>query len=789
MSPLSILFSRVSVHRILVKRALLKRTLGLGAIVGSVLLLGTLCLLIAEMPSVEGAPAETRSVVGAARLASPELTGAAPISQTMPVTVDMSINQTFVAPGPFYPGQDVYYQLFVENVGSSVATSVTVTDVLPSEILSTTVLTYGDSVDIERVSDGPTFVWEIESLEAGQQVVIYIRGSVDSTLTSSRTITNVAQVAVEGDVNLANNQASVAEDIKVPVLQFATAERQIQEDSSFIEISIVGTNTITDTLPPNPYADIFVNYATVTGTATLEPPPADFTPVTGTAIITKGLRSSIVRIPINDDLIAEGTEFFSLELSDPTGAALGTPNVIQITIDDDESAGVRITPAELNVSEDGATAQYEISLRTQPTENVTVQIQPDEETTTSVSGVTFTPANWDQPQMIQVTAVDDNISEDAHQGFIQHSANSDDSLYEEVAVSDVVVNIEDNDGARIIVSTASLGLIEGEESAEYELSLGSEPLEPVTVTIVPDDQLLAAPTALYFSAINWSIPQTVTVTAKDDIVREEVHIGTIKHQVSSLDPVYNNIFAQGVTANIGDNDYSGILLSTQSIEIVEGEPAGSNSTYSVVLVSQPVEPVTVFMSASENLTVTPEQLTFTALDWAIEQPVSVQAQDDNVVVGGWVGEIRHHTSSTDRYYDNLNSTVIQVYVLENDQAALTLDGSFPLQVAEGGASASYGIALQSQPTSTVTLAFVPGPQLTVEPSVLAFQPEAWNVMQHVAVRAVNDGIFEGGHTAQLGYSVRSDDPYYDNLAVEPVTVNIEDGDTANAWIFLPIARQ
>lgn len=768
-----------------------KKLLGLAAIISSVLLLYLLCVIITGIPVGDGAARAAGDTTYAAPNNAPASIRSAPLAQTGQVTTDLSISQTLVAPGPFYPGQEVFYQLLVENLGTSVATSVTVTDVLPSQVVSTTVFTFGGSVTITQVQEGPEFVWQIASLESGQQLILFLRGIVDPTLSGSATLTNTAEIAGAGDLNPLNNQSQVTIDVVVPVLQFASMERQIQEDSPSIVISIIGTNAISESLPPSPYTDIFVDYTTVEGSATLTPPPGDFVAISATAKITQGLRSATLEIPINDDAIAEGTESFTVELSNPRGAELGVPNVLQIVIDDDESAGVRITPAELSATEDGFAAQYSIELRSKPNNNVTIQIQPDEQTVTSVSGVTFTPENWDQPQMIQVTAVDDDVSEDAHQGFIQHSANSADQVYNGVIVADVVVNIADNDGARIIPSTASLSLIEGGAPGEYELTLGSEPRNPVTVTVVVDDQLLVVPPALYFNAITWSVPQTVTVTAKDDIVMEEVHVGAIVHKVSSLDPVYHNIFAPGVTANIGDNDYSGILLSAQSIEITEGAPAGSESTYSVVLVSQPIQPVTVFVGASENLTATPTQLVFTPGNWAVAQPVAVQAADDNVVGGEWGGEIQHQTTSLDRYYNGLSSAIIQVNVLDNDQAALALDGSFPLQVVEEGAPTTYGISLQSQPTSTVTLAFIVDPnQLAVQPSVMAFEPDEWDVVRQVTVRAVDDGIAEGTHTAQLGFSVHSDDVYYDNLIVDPVSVQISDAvGGAGTSIFLPITRQ
>lgn len=60
--------------------------------------------------------------------------------------------------------------------------------------------------------------------------------------------------------------------------------------------------------------------------------------------------------------------------------------------------------------EEGDSGAYVLSLSTPPTDNVTLHVQAND-TVTSVltSSFVFTPANWNQSQVLQLQGVDDNI--------------------------------------------------------------------------------------------------------------------------------------------------------------------------------------------------------------------------------------------------------------------------------------------------------------------------------------------------------------------------------------------
>lgn len=129
--------------------------------------------------------------------------------------------------------------------------------------------------------------------------------------------------------------------------------------------------------------------------------------------------------------------------TDGTVAASNAPFSFTLAAD----PGVTVAPITVDVAEGGVTGGYTVVLASEPTADVTIAITVDAQVTTDVAFATFTPANWNTPQTVTVTAVDDTDVEGAHTGTITHAATSADAAYNGTAVSSVTANITDNDSA------------------------------------------------------------------------------------------------------------------------------------------------------------------------------------------------------------------------------------------------------------------------------------------------------------------------------------------------------
>src|SRR6185436_5907998 len=96
-----------------------------------------------------------------------------------------------------------------------------------------------------------------------------------------------------------------------------------------------------------------------------------------------------------------------------------------------------------------------------PTSNVIIGLSSGDTTegTLSASSLTFTTANWNLPQTVTVTGVDDSVDDgDVNYSIITASASSGDSNYNGLNPSDVSASNTDNDTAGFTIAPTS-GLI------------------------------------------------------------------------------------------------------------------------------------------------------------------------------------------------------------------------------------------------------------------------------------------------------------------------------------------
>jgi Ca2+-binding RTX toxin-like protein len=219
--------------------------------------------------------------------------------------------------------------------------------------------------------------------------------------------------------------------------------------------------------------------------------------------------------------------------------------------------GVTITQtdSDTDISEDGDTDTYEVTLDSQPTGDVTVTITPDGESTTDVTTLTFNSSDWNIAQTVTVEAVDDDIAEGDHTSTISHTVSGA-IEYDGLTVEDVVANITDNDiaGVTIIESDGSTDITEDGATDTYEVVLNSQPTSLVSISLDTDGQQFFTPNIALFDQTNWNIPQSITVFAIDDDIVEGDHSGTISHSISTSDANYNSIAVDDVMVNITDND-------------------------------------------------------------------------------------------------------------------------------------------------------------------------------------------------------------------------------------------
>jgi uncharacterized protein YhjY with autotransporter beta-barrel domain len=181
-------------------------------------------------------------------------------------------------------------------------------------------------------------------------------------------------------------------------------------------------------------------------------PPLESPDSPGVTISAGGTEATIRIRPI-DDMMREvpDPETIILTLADGAGYGLGSEISATMNIDDnddDDTPGIRVSPTSLTVVEDGSTAEFTVVLATQPSADVTTNLEStdEDEGTINRSSLTFTPENWDVPQTVVVTGIADGV-DDGDQTFTVRldPATSADEDYNGFDPDDVTVINEDID--------------------------------------------------------------------------------------------------------------------------------------------------------------------------------------------------------------------------------------------------------------------------------------------------------------------------------------------------------
>ncbi len=521
-----------------------------------------------------------------------------------------------------------------------------------------------------------------------------------------------------------------------------------------------------------------------------------------------------------DDAVVERSHTSTITHSASSGdASYNGIDIGGVTVEvlDNDAAGVSITESDgsTDVSETGPTSDtYTVALASDPTGAVTVTATPDDQTDLGAGAgvsvdLTFTTANWGEPQTVTVAAVDDTVAEGPHASTVTHSVTSIDADYDGISVEDVAVDVTDNDvaGVRMAESDGSTAASEGDAPLDfYTVALDSRPTARVTITATPDDQTdlgagAGVPVDLTFTTANWHEPQSVTVTAVDDAVAEGDHTSTIVHSATSDDPAYDAAAIADVTVEVSDNDAGGVSLTESNGSTRVSEAGPTSDTYMVVLTSEPTADVTITIDPDDetDLGDGPGQaidVTFTTASWGVPRAVAVTAVDDAAVEGDHTSTITHSATSGDVYYDEIVIADLVANVEDNDTSdkvagvAITeSDGS--TAVSEAGPTADeYTLVLQGKPTAVVTITVDPDDQTDLgngpgAPVDLTFTMANWDRPQTVTVVAVEDAVAEGVQTSAITHTSTSGDADYNGITIDTVIVSVEDDDAVGVRITEP----
>ncbi len=360
-----------------------------------------------------------------------------------------------------------------------------------------------------------------------------------------------------------------------------------------------------------------VSLNTADGTALVGTDYAAATAATLTIPMNTDSAEMTLTIPILEDVINEGNETVLVGGTTTVGLAV---TAATLTITDNDIAGVTVSQTARTVAENSGTDTYTVVLQTQPTGNVVISPESDDEMVAIVSSpLTFTMTNWNTPQSVTVTGVNDNIDNlNARTTTVTHTITG--GGYNGVTVADVTVTATDDDVAGIIVMESNGETMVDENSGTdtYTVVLRSQPtasvvINIVVINIVSDAPTVAtvalasltvdrrhvashvptvatvAPASLTFTANNWNTPQTVIVTGVNDNTDNPggVRSARLTHMVVTTDTSYADLGILNIPDMIitvmDDDDPVESLAAINTIILPEVARAMTDSTVSAIV--------------------------------------------------------------------------------------------------------------------------------------------------------------------------------------------------------------
>jgi subtilisin family serine protease len=356
---------------------------------------------------------------------------------------------------------------------------------------------------------------------------------------------------------------------------------------------------------------------------------------------------------------------------------------------------------------------------------------------------------------------------------------------------DVYELVRSKTGIQVSSPTPSATTTETGGSVSFTVVLRSAPTANVTIPVSSSDTTegTVSTSSLVFTATNWNVPQTVTVTGVGDFIDDgNINYAIILGAAVSSDTAYNGLNPNDVNLSNQDDDTSGFTVSSPSGTFTT--EAGGSVTFTVRLTSEPLANVSVSVSSSDTTegTASTGSLVFTSTNWNTVQTVTVTG------VGDFVddGDINYviilgAAVSSDTGYNGLNPNDLNLVNRDDDTAGITVSSPSGTTTTEAGGFVTFTIRLNSEPTATVGISISSNDTTegTVSASLLNFTAANWSTPQTITVRGVDDTIADGNIVyTVLIWAATSSDLIYNGLNPADISLTNIDNEPVPTKFFV-----
>ncbi|MEZ4659732.1 MAG: Calx-beta domain-containing protein [Caldilineaceae bacterium] len=238
-------------------------------------------------------------------------------------------------------------------------------------------------------------------------------------------------------------------------LQFSSSSYTVAEAASAGETITVELTTPSD-------RTVSVDYATGDDTAVAGD---DYTAISGTLTFATGVTSQSFTVTPIDDEQVEASEEATLSLANPQNAALGTPAASQLTIVDDDVAGVSFALTAYSVGEVDGQATISVRLNAPALQTVMVDYATSDDTATAgddytATSGTLTFAPGETNKSFTVPILDDPLDE-SDEGILLTLSNP--VNVELGKIISAMLTITDDDELQVQLDAASYVVNEDDE--------------------------------------------------------------------------------------------------------------------------------------------------------------------------------------------------------------------------------------------------------------------------------------------------------------------------------------
>ncbi len=668
----------------------------------------------------------------------------------------------------------------------------------------TVTVTGQDQTDLELtgLGEGNTLTFTTSTWDDAQTVTVKAREDADAKNDSVTLVHTAAGGEYEG----------VAEELAVTVDDDETVSIVLSKSSLTVVEGDTAGQTYTVKLSHEPSVEVTV---TVTGQDQTD---LTLSGLSGTDTLTFSTTTwgdaQTVTVKAREDADAKN-DSVTLVHTAAGGEYEGVAEELAVTVDDDETLGVVISPTALTVQAGGSNS-YTVVLGSLPSGDVTVTLSGHEGAVLSLAGIdndnalTFTQDNWHAPQTVSVSA---DAEAQSSTITIEHSvASADDPDYAAAAAPDVAVSVlgaPDTIQIQVGVATSVQELEVPEGGANtYSMVLSHQPSGDVTVTVnnpTDNSEVTATPRTLTFTTENWHAPQTVTVAAVHDGDAAD-DSATVTHGVA--DGGYNGVTVPDVAVTVDDDETVSIVLSKTDLTVEEEDATGG--TYTVKLSHEPSVEVTVTVTGQDTTDLElsglsgTDTLTFSTTTWDDAQTVTVKAREDADAANDSVTLV--HTAAGGEYAGAKSD--LAVTVDDDETVSVVLSKSSLTVVESDTAGQTYTVELSHEPSVEVTVT-VTGHDTTDleltglgEGDTLTFTTSTWDDAQTVTVKAREDADAANDkvtlvHTAAGGeyagaksdVAVTVDDDETVSVVLSKSSLTVVEGDTAGQTYTVKLSHE